>query len=237
MLRGYGLADVQTAKPVDAQRTIFQVGSLSKPVTAMGVVKLSQDHGLDRNEDLSRLLPELPERATAVPITLHQMLTHTSGFDPVFVDIGVDDPTQLLDLAHYIHLRAPPRTMTPGQFILYNNFGFSLAGRVIERVSGLTFADYMRRAIFEPLDMRNSSFSPRDYATLAHGHDWVNGSFVPVHPLYLNDTPAGGLTTTAGDMAKFLIAALGGPEATHAILSDQDLQCMHHKQFAHHPAL
>lgn len=234
LLRGYGIADATTCERVDPNHTIFQVGSISKPVTAMGALKLAHDFHLDRNEDLTRLLPELPASARTAPITLHQLLTHTSGFDPVFVDIGVAEPMQMLGLEDYVRLRTPPRTVAPGQFVLYNNFGFTLAGRIIECVSGLSFADYMQRNVLDPLGMRDSSFAPRKYETLAHGHDYVNGHFLPVRSLYLNDTPASGLTTTAADMGKFLLAALGG---ANGVLSDLDLQLMHRCQFAHHPRL
>ncbi len=234
VLSGYGIADANTSVPVDPNSTIFQVGSISKPVTAMGALKLAHDYHLDRNEDLSRFLPVLPASARTAPITLHQLLTHTSGFDPVFVDIGAADPSEMLDLKDYVRLRTPPRTVAPGQFVLYNNFGFTLAGRIIEQISGLSFADYMQRNVLDPLGMRASSFAPRKYETLAHGHDYVNGRYVPVRSLYLNDTPASGLTTTAADMGKFLLAALGG---ANGVLCDDDLQLMHRCQFAHHPQL
>jgi CubicO group peptidase (beta-lactamase class C family) len=236
VLRGYGIADARTATHVDPQRTIFQVGSLSKPVTAMGALKLARDHKLDPNQDLSPLFPELPAPARSAPITLHQMLTHTSGFDPVFVDIGVDDPKRLLDLRDVIRLHCPPRTIAPGEFVLYNNFGFTLAGRTIERVSGLPFDEYMRREVLDPLEMRDSSFAPRAYEALAHGHDWINGRFVPVKPFYVNDTPAGGMTTTANDMAKFIIAVLADDSA-HRVLCDEDAERMRRCQFTHHPQL
>lgn len=236
---GYGLADIAAATPVDAARTLFQVASVSKLFTATAIMQLVEAGELDLHTDVNHYLTGLQiEDAFGAPVTLADLLTHIAGFDERNIGYMARDAASVQPLADYLAARMPPRTLPPGTVVSYSNHGFGLAGLVVEQRSGLPFATSIRQRIFEPLGMRHSTFQlplPDTLAgALARGYRWDGTAFVPVPLLYRNVPPAGALSTTAADMAKFMRAHLHSgvgllqPE-THALMQAQ--------QFTHHPRL
>src|SRR4051812_37319486 len=202
--KGYGVADVEDRKPFDPDRTVFPIGSLSKPVTATAVMQLYERAKIKLDADVnlylkSMQLDEIGGRA----VTMHDLLTHSAGFDPIYVDIAARDPEQLQQLGSYLPKHVPPR-VKPGGVANYSNFGYALAGLVLEDVCGQPFDRYMASHVFEPLHMSNSTFNAA-YAQArgnqATGYDWRDGRYVPVPALYVHETPSAGMMSTANDMA------------------------------------
>ena len=241
--RGYGLANIERGVAVDPERTVFRVGSNSKTLTAAAVLTLVESGRVDLDTDVNAYLRtvSVPE-AFGVPITLRHLLTHTAGFDERLFGQHVRPGDEPMSLRDFLAERLPPRTSPPGQVISYNDFGTSLAGLVVEEVSGQPFASYVADHIFDPLGMTSSSFEadlpPAIADRLATAYRYRDGEHMPYEYDYIQTPPAAGLVTTATDMGRFLSALLGGGERAGArILSDSMTAIMLDRQFAHSPRL
>jgi CubicO group peptidase (beta-lactamase class C family) len=161
---GFSDADAKTPMRTDA---IFDIRSISKAVTVFGAFLLIDDGKLGLDDPLSKFLPAFAKvkvkgqtQPTDMPITIRQMMLHSSG-------IAEDRPTELENitrtfdhtLAEAVTLVAQqPLDFTPGSKWAYSSSGIAVLGRVIEIVSGQPYETYMQRRVFEPLDMRDSSF-------------------------------------------------------------------------------
>ena len=236
MSRGFGYADVARGEKFDPDTTVFPVGSLSKPVTATAVMQLWERGAIAMDADVNRYLaPPLRIAPLQRPVTMHDLLTHTAGFDPVHFGVAASTPDGVLPLHAYLASHQPAR-LPPGQVIQYSNFGYALAGHVVERAANQPFDRYMAEHVFRPLGMARSSFSVAAQATAAQGYDWdgERQCYVPQVRYFMHETPASGMTSTAADMGKFLLAHL---EVGRGALRPQTLEVMHRAQFHHHPAL
>jgi CubicO group peptidase (beta-lactamase class C family) len=239
--KGYGLADVARRRPVDPERTLFRVASVSKLVTASAALQLVEQGKLDLHADVNGLLrgfrlePDFEE-----PVTLAHLLTHTGGFDDRFQRSAAPVGAPVPPLGEYLAARMPPRVMPPGLLISYSNHGLALVGHLVELASGLPFETYIERHLFEPLGMRSSRFgvpSPPP-AALAVSYAWRDGEQVPMGLDRMRMAPAGDLVTTASDMARFMIAHLGlGAFEGVRILREETARRMQARQFSHHPEL
>ncbi len=204
--KGYGLATVATREPVVAERTLFRVGSVSKIFLATAIMQLVEQGRLDLDTDLNTYLEgvEIPETFEQ-PITLRHVLTHTPGFEDSYRDIfvGPDHYRPLRDtLADYI----PERVWPPGEMVAYSNHATALAGLVVEQVSGEPYADYLDHHILEPLGMTRSTAQQPVPDSLAP--DLSTGARADDFFAYVPDSPAGSVSATASDMARFMIAHL-----------------------------
>lgn len=212
--KGYGLADLAQQMPVDVETSLWRVMSLSKPVTAVAVMQLVEQGKLDLHADVNTYLRsyQLPA-AFGLPITADQLLTHSAGLDWDLDDIGTEAaaPAGLVGNAQFLNDHPPARVFPPGQQYLYSNAAFNIAGQLVEDVSGIHFAEYIERYIFQPLGMTRSSFvQPPPQAeglVTAHVFDGESHQSVPL-PLW-QDPPSRSLTATAPDMARFMQALLG----------------------------
>jgi len=136
----------------------------------------------------------------------------------------------------------PSRLFPPGQLYSYSNYGISLAGYLVEEVSGLSFIEYVDKNILQPLGMGHSTFEqplPTHLASdLAIGYAYRGGQYQPIPFEYFNVVPAGALNATTTDIARFMIAHLNnGRYGDARILSESAAQEMHQQQFTHHPRL
>lgn len=212
---------------------VFRVGSLSKPVTASLILKLTDLGLLELHEDVRddfTLLPIAPPLDR--PLTLHHLLTHTAGFNERLFGQHVRSPDGFLPLHDYLRQHLPPRFIQPGQIIAYNDHHTALAGWLAERTTGIPFAELARQYLFAPLEMVDSTFEQVDIPA-AMAPRLARSSQGLQAPNYDRDyiqlTPAAGLYTTAGDMARYMRALLGGTLAG----SEAQLKI----QFRHHPRL
>ena len=168
------------------------------------------------------------------------MLTHTAGFEDRQLGITVSSADDLVPLGTYLADAMPARVFPPGTVTAYSNYGTTLAGYIVERVSGEPFAQYVQQHIFAPLAMRHSTFEqqlPPDLAAqLAVSYDTYAGSYHAMPFEYFQIAPAGGLSTTATDMAQFMIAHLqDGRVGDARILQAATAQDMHRRQFTNDP--
>jgi CubicO group peptidase (beta-lactamase class C family) len=238
LAKGWGLADVEAGRPMDAARTIVRVASLSKLVTSTAALQLVAEGKLALDADVNRYLDGWRiEDAFGAPVTLHQLLTHTAGFDDRFLHSGRALGAALPPLGDYLAERMPPRVMPPGRVVSYSNHGLALVGHLVERASGLSFAEYVQQRVFDPLGMSRSRFflrMPLD-PELAVPYFWSEGRQVPLGYDHSLLGPATELNTTALDMARFMLAHLqqGGAR----LLDAPTERLMQERHFAVHPKL
>jgi CubicO group peptidase (beta-lactamase class C family) len=154
---GYGSADRRTRRKIDAH-TLFDIGSLSKQFTAAAVLALVDDGALDLRAPLSRLLHGVPP--DKAEITVHQLLTHTSG-----IEDGTDDGSARTRDDAVRQILATPLATAPGAAYAYSNDGYALLAAIAEVVSGSTFEDLLRLRLFEPAGMPRTTVAWRATAT------------------------------------------------------------------------
>ena len=241
LAQGYGYTDLTRQTPIDPETTGFRVQSISKLFTATALMQLYERGQLDLDADVNTYLHSFQVAPSfSSPVTTAQLLTHTAGFDQVNIGVSaftVDDQQPLGDyLAHSL----PKRIMPPGTIYAYSNHGMSLAGYLVEEISGKPFAQYITDNILEPLDMDHSSFvlSPDLALHMATEYNYREGSYEVIPFDYLNTLPAGGLNATSLDMAHFMIAHLqDGRYLDRRILNESTAQEMHRQHFTAHPQL
>ncbi|MEV4118838.1 serine hydrolase domain-containing protein [Micromonospora sp. NPDC049645] len=212
--RGYGYADTGTGGnevvPVDPDRHLFRMGSVSKLVTATAVLQLVQGGKLDLDADVETYLDfELPRRWERA-VTLRHLLTHTAGFEERIAGlIGTDGGD--VNLRRALVTDPPEQIYEPGTVPAYSNYSNALAGYVVERVSGTRFEEYVQRNILDRAGMPSSTFAQPLPAALrdrmSNGYDTSAGPAAPFE--IVGTPPPGALSAPATDMARFMLAQLG----------------------------
>jgi CubicO group peptidase (beta-lactamase class C family) len=210
--KGYGYADVDDRKPVDPQNTMFRVGSLTKIFTATAVMQLVEAGSIRLDADINTYLDFRIPATFDRPITMHDLLTHTAGFESRWIGVWPSTSAGVEPLGSWLSAHIPTRMRPPGVVTSYSNYGLSLAGYVVERVSRMAFADYLDQNILGPLKMiRTSAHQPvRAMAgtAVSTGYDNVGKRFRPRPFEWLNMAPAGVVSSSGQDMAQFMIAHL-----------------------------
>jgi len=208
--KGYGYADVKTKRPVDPDTTLFRPGSISKLFTWTAVMQLVQAGKIDLDADVNKYIDFTIPPFEGKPVTMRNLMTHTPGFEETVRDLIVDTKEQVLPIDVYLKRRLPDRIFPPGQVIAYSNYGATLAGYIVQRVSGEKFEDYVAKHIFEPLKMVHSTFVQPLPANLAPlmATGYVNGKVKPFE--FVDTAPAGSSSSTGIDMSHFLLAYLNG---------------------------
>ncbi|MGH8186930.1 MAG: serine hydrolase domain-containing protein, partial [Steroidobacteraceae bacterium] len=210
LTKGYGYSDVAAKKPMDAQRTLVRPGSTSKVFTWTAVMQLYEQGKLDLDRDINAYLDFRIDNPFDTPITLKHLMTHRGGFEEGLKSILMTDVARFMTLEQYLKTHQRPLIHRPGEVPAYSNYGTALAGYIVQRVSGEPFERYIERHIFEPLQMQRSTFRqplPESLqADMSHGY--VQASESPRAFELLTTGPAGSLSTTAADMASFMIAHL-----------------------------
>ena len=165
--KGYGYADVEEKKPVIPDQTLFRPGSISKLFTATAVMQLVEQGKLDLDRDVNDYLDFPIPKTYPDPVTLRQLLTHTGGFEETLKNLFVAHESDMKPLRTYLVNEMPARIFPPGKIPSYSNYGFTLAGYIVERVSGENFERYIENQILKPLRMNNSTFDQPLPAQLA----------------------------------------------------------------------
>lgn len=211
--KGYGFADVAAKKPFTADATLVRPGSISKLFTGIAVMQLVDSGKLDLDRDVNNYIDfAIPTPQGGVPVTLRRLLTHRAGFEEhikgLFSRAGEPEP-----LGQWLAKSLPPRLFPKGDIEAYSNYGFALAGYIVERVSGEPYAAYMQRHILDPLGMSHSTFQqplPDDLAPLmAKSYRWPD---MPPLAFETIVAPAGGLSATGTDIGRFIRALMNGGE-------------------------
>jgi CubicO group peptidase (beta-lactamase class C family) len=222
LTRAYGMADLEHDIPA-TPATIYEAGSVSKQFTAAAVVMLAQQGKLSLDDDVRKHIPEVPNYGT--PITIRHLLTHTSGlrdWGSVAAMGGWPRGLRAHTHAHVLEIvsRQTALNYPPGAAYSYTNTGYNLLVMIVDRVSGMPFAEYTKKTLFEPLGMRSTSWRDdftRIVKNRAIGYAQRRGGesgFATDMP-FENVHGNGGLLTTVGDMLTWTqnleSGKLGGP--------------------------
>jgi CubicO group peptidase (beta-lactamase class C family) len=236
--KGYGFADVASRKPPDPKKTVFRLGSTSKLMTWTAVMQLVEAGKLDLDRDVNAYLDfKIPPRF-GQPVTLRALMTHSAGFEDASKDVMSPNRPAMPSLEAYVKANLPTRIFPPGERVAYSNYGATLAGYIVQRVSGEPFAKYVAQHIFAPLGMAHSTFAQPVPASLDLASGYRLASAGPLPFEYFGDAPAGGLSSTADDMAQFMIAHLsGGAVGSARILQPATAALMHKPAFQAVPPL
>ena len=215
LLKAYGKAVVESdsAATVD---TVFQLNSDTKQFTAAAILQLCDQGRLTLDDDITKWLPDFETRGNKV--TLRHLLNHTSGI----AELGamqelramrlMRNPTATRDGVYKVINRYPFMFPT-GTLEIYSNTNFWLLGLIIEKASGMTYADYVEKKIFEPLGMTRSMYctSAEKVARRASGYGMRSGRPILVPPIvYTGAQGSGGICSTAEDVIAWLKALHGG---------------------------
>lgn len=236
--KGYGYADYEKKKPVSPVETLFRPGSVSKLFTWTAVMQLIEQGKLDLNRDVNAYLDFKIPDAYGQPITLKNILTHTAGFDEQAKDI-FNSSSASPDLGQYVKTHIPARVNPPGTLPSYSNYGATLAGYIVEHVSGRPFNEYIEENIFKPLGMTHSTFAqplpPNLAPYMSNGYGVASDG---AHPFeIIGPFPAGSLSSTADDMSRFMLAHLQDGQLGDArILRPETARLMHSQLFTLDPA-
>lgn len=236
--KGYGYADVAARKPVDPQKTLFRIASISKPFTWTAVMQQVEAGKLDLNTDVNRYMKGVEIPATfAQPITLKHLLTHTPGFEDNVIGLFGREPDPR-SLREILQAKMPARVRPPGTLASYSNHGTGLAGYVVECVANQPWEDYIEQKLLKPLKMENTVVRQpaKDQlpAGLSKGYKWKGGQFVAQEHEYCNPGPAGCISTTAADMTRFMMAHLNDGQLDGAqILKPETARLMREPLFRH----
>lgn len=156
--KGYAMASIELNVP-NTPQTVFRLGSLTKAFTAMAIMMLQERGKLNTSDSICKHLADCP--AAWQPVTIRQLLTHTSGI-PNFTSFPDYRKTvSLLPASHesFIgRLKDKPLEFAPGEKFKYNNSGYYLLGVIIERASGKSYEDFLQENIFTPLGMKNTGY-------------------------------------------------------------------------------
>jgi CubicO group peptidase (beta-lactamase class C family) len=240
--KGYGYSDVSHYAPVDADRTLFRIGSTSKLFTWTSVMQLVEQGKLDLDTDVNKYIDFKIPATYPQPITLRHIMTHTPGFEEDGRDLITDDSAHIEKLGSWLATHIPGRVRPPGTYSSYSNYATALAGYIVQRVSGVPFDDYVDQHILVPLGMtQTSSHQPlpaRLSGDMSKGYVWAGGSYAPQKYEIVQAGPAGSVASSATDMAKFMIAHLNNGEYNgKRILADSTAQRMHARAFGHDPRI
>jgi D-alanyl-D-alanine carboxypeptidase len=201
--KGYGMANLELKTPMQPDM-VFEIGSLTKQFTSTAILMLVEQGKISLDDDLHKYLPDYPEKGAK--ISIENLLTHTSGIKSYTNDLkwrGAwrQDMTvqQIIDIT-----KDDPLEFPPGSKWKYDNTGYILLGAIIEKVSGLSYADYVRKNIFEPLGMKHSYYGSnsavipgRASGYSKDGGNWVNARYLSMTQPYA----AGSLMSSVDDLA------------------------------------
>jgi CubicO group peptidase (beta-lactamase class C family) len=226
--KGYGFSN--PTQRVDPDRTLFRIGSISKTFTWIAVMKEVEAGRMRLDGPINDYLPGelvIPAIPGWRPVELRDLMSHTPGFEDRILDMFAETPAQIRPLAAKLKLNPPKRVFPPGTVIAYSNFGVMLAGEAVAHLEGISFQDVIEREITTPLGMTRTSFRepyparadlPAPMATslaadLSTGYRFADGLLKAQPTEWLSQVaPAGGGSSTAADMTRYLMMILSDGE-------------------------
>ena len=210
--KGYGHADSKGSPFTDHTRSYL--GSVSKSFTGLAIVMLAAQGKLELDQPVQRYLPDFRAATDTGGVTIRHLLQHTSGFtrytgnrNQTDQDISAGGLERTVDdLANW------SLATEPGEHFDYSNANYQVLGRIMEVITGQTYADAMKHMIFEPLMMNDTQIHHDfDHPNAADGFRfWGTALVSHQEPMGIGLMPQGGVSTTAVDMGKYLIGLMGG---------------------------
>jgi CubicO group peptidase (beta-lactamase class C family) len=247
--KGYGYAEIEEGIAIDPEQTGFQIGSVTKLFTWTAVMQLIEQGKLDLDADINTYLDFRIPDTYPQPITLRHLFSHTSGFEERYFEFNVLNVDDLMPVREWLVSHIPARVRPPGDCAAYSNYGAALAGYIVTQISGQPYDQYIKEHILDPLGMAHTTaqwpIPPELRAVASEGYTYVDGVF-QVFPDYMSQSavvPAGGMQTSATDMARFMLAHLQGGRYSDAniaearILKETTAKQMHSTLYTNDPHL
>lgn len=230
--KGYGVTSLDNPTPV-SPRAVFDLASVSKSFTALGVLLLRDEGLIDLDSPLVLYLPDfhLDDSQLSDKITVRHLLNQTSGLpaittEPLAYYEGTDAMEDMVAALGDIKLNADP-----GEEFEYANLNYALLGALIEKVSGLTFEDYMQQWVFTPLGLSNTTLYSDVAASgeRADGHQLLFGQVVTKNtPIYRSASPAGWVMSSIEDMGRWLLLHLNSGQLDgEQVVPERDISQAH----------
>ncbi len=237
--KGYGFAREPERVPANPKASLFRIASISKTFNATALMQLVEQGKVDLDADFTTYLPGIGFNLPLGRVRVRDLITHSAGFeDGYFGFFWAMDATSDLTLEETVRRYQPTQVRRPGERLVYSNYGTSVIGLIIQRVSGLPYPEYMRKHVLDPLGMTRSGFrdsqTPTGEADLAHSYSWTGGRFKRPTWAWMHAgwQPAGGMLATAHEMTNFMRMHLGqGP----SVLKPETLARMHQPLIGNHP--
>lgn len=223
--RGYGFADIARGVRVDPEQTLFRIGSVSKTFTFIALMQLVEQGLVDPDAPAQTYIKDLDLPSFGGrEILVRDLFAHRPGFEDRAVGILFQHGTsRAMGMRQWLRQTMPELVRTPGARTVYSNYGATLAGLIVENVSGQPFHTYIEKNILGPLDMRATSFrepdmprgfpslDPKLAARISTGYSYRNGAFVPQPFAHIwQVAPAGSVSSNASDMARYMLGILQG---------------------------
>ncbi|HSU82332.1 MAG TPA: serine hydrolase domain-containing protein [Thermoanaerobaculia bacterium] len=218
-----GRANRETGAPV-ALDTRFCLGSMNKMFTAVAILQLVEAGRIALDDPIGKYLTDYPNKDVASKVTVRHLLTHTGGTGDIFGPESEKNRLTLRELSDYVKLYGS-RGLDgePGQRFRYSNYGFILLGALIERVTGMSYYDYVQSRIFQPAGMTSTDSLPETEAVpnRAIGYTRRDSTWVPnTDVLPWRGTSAGGGYSTVGDLLRFTQALESGKLISKALFAE-----------------
>lgn len=241
--KDFGFSNIEEKKPVTAD-TIFRIASISKTFTGIAIMQLVEQGKINLDDPVNqhlRAYKVLHRDTGAPPVTIRHMLTHVAGIGetrdiadivrPV-IGLAADMKKPVLSMAEYYSGQLTPEVY-PEQKWAYSNHAFATLGQLVEDVSGVPFAQYMIKNIFEPLGMFKTDYvlSERVRPELAQGYKWKKGKFIPIPYQRLVTTGCGAVHSSIHELALYTAALMNGGANEHGrVLKPETLAQMFESQ-------
>ena len=212
LMKTYGKADLEWDVPL-SQDAVFEIGSVTKQFTAAAILQLRDEKKLDLDADITTYLPNYPTQGRRVSV--RRLLDHTSGIKG-YTEIESFDEIRTRTLPRdslVARIAAAPFDFAPGEALIYNNSGYFLLGLIIEKVSGMSYEDYVEQKLFAKLGMSRSSYCSNSEVVPRRAHGYALRNAGLVRAPYTDHTwpySAGSLCSTTGDLITWLRALHGG---------------------------
>ena len=213
--------DANTKDNIEADKdTVYEWGSISKMLVWTSVMQLYEQEKIDLDTDIRNYLPEgfLSNLSYKEPVTMLHLMNHTAGFQETVWDVEVTDREKIISLKDALLSTAPAQIYEPGTVVSYSNWGAALAAYIVECVSGMDYADYVHKNIFEPLGMEHTSIRPdctdntwvESQRQKTNAYYNVQGEYEDYGECrrYILLYPAGSSTGTMSDLVRFAKAFL-----------------------------
>jgi CubicO group peptidase (beta-lactamase class C family) len=241
--KGYGYSNLETKKVFDPKETVLMNASLAKIFTAISVLQLYEDGQIDLREDIRPYIDgfTLPDNYPGT-LSFANLLTHTDGFEARMIGDAAFDIADLKPLEELLDRYMPTQLYAPGEFMTYSNFAANIAGTTVSKISGQLFEEYAAENILLPLNMTSSSLTqPLPDALekrMATGYSYGNDELTSMPRMYIRYAPAGGLSSTADDISKLMIALLNNGEYDgQEILEEDTVNLMFTQQYTPDPRM
>ena len=264
--KGYGFSKLDPATPVDPDKTLFRIASISKTFTWIAVMKEVEAHAMRLDAPINLYLPEKLSvrdrhrllgvfgQAIDQPVRVRDLMNHTAGFeDRIFGQFFEDKPRRIRSLEVYLKQERPRRVRDPGVLSSYSNYGAALAGEAASNVAGKPYEALIESEIIGPLHLDHTTFrephEPRDglpapmspslAANVSDGYRWAGGVFhLRPFEFMSQSAPAGSASSTAGDMARYMTMILNGGQLDGATIYGPDTAAgFRHTSFTNAPGL